>query len=339
MASAVTKLEAEFESAFAEIRGLFESCAQAQPRYNVPFGEFMAAVRMGADKYLTEEGTHAGNRLPAFLSRLHAADLYLALGCARGDEQAWWDFDRSYRGYMERNARYMAGSEVEADEVVEAVYVELYGTRVIDGVRKSKFATYTGLGSLKGWLRAIISHSVVDARRAHVPQIAIEDVNRAGDEVAEIHAGHAHAGAGENEIIERITRDRYVTHAAAALEQAFAALRDYEKLLLCYYYVDGLNLREIAGLVGNTGSALGLWFHREMKRPARGRGGRLHESTVMRWLDKIHTKVSDYFRATLAQDGITGEAADLCVRLAAEDLAGVNLRDHLTRAGAVAPRH
>ncbi|MBK7934438.1 MAG: hypothetical protein IPK01_13325 [Acidobacteria bacterium] len=54
---------------------------------------------------------------------------------------------------MERVARHLAKTDIDAQEVIDSVYVPNYtGTRVVDGERVSKFATYSGRGSLRGWV-------------------------------------------------------------------------------------------------------------------------------------------------------------------------------------------
>ncbi|MEJ7618180.1 MAG: hypothetical protein WKF30_14725 [Pyrinomonadaceae bacterium] len=63
-----------------------------------------------------------------------------------GRRAAWWDFDAGYRRYIERIARHLASAETQADEVIDLVYTELYGTRLVEGVRQSKFTTYMGRG-------------------------------------------------------------------------------------------------------------------------------------------------------------------------------------------------
>ena len=41
-----------------------------------------------------------------------------------------YPFDQSYRRYIERIARHLASVELDAEEVIDSVYVELYGTRI-----------------------------------------------------------------------------------------------------------------------------------------------------------------------------------------------------------------
>ena len=123
-------------------------------------------------------------------------------------------------------------------------------------------------------------------------------------------------------MLASVVRERYRTATVAALDQALATLDDHEKLLLLYYHVDGLKLREIAKLVQEPMSPIRRWFQR------RSRSGRVHESTVMRWLEKAYEKVSDRFAAELAhKHQLSAEEIDICMSIATEDLGhGLNLK-------------
>ena len=41
--------------------------------------------------------------------------------------------------------------------VADSLYGDLYGTTTRDGQRISKLASYTGRGSLEGWLRTVVT--------------------------------------------------------------------------------------------------------------------------------------------------------------------------------------
>ena len=112
-----------------------------------------------------------------------------------------------------------------------------------------------------------------------------------------------------------VVRERYRTATVAALDQALATLDDHETLLLLYYHVEGLKLREIARIVEEPKSPIRRWFQRRSSRRSR-----VHESTVMRWLDKVYRKVSDRFHAELAsKHGLKPEEIEICRAIAAED--------------------
>ena len=318
----------------AEMNALYARCTEATPNYGVSPEDFKAALRMAVEKYLVD---HAGGKTPTadqvreFLSDLQVADLYLALACACGNEHAWWDFDQSYRPYIERIARHLASAETHAEEVIDFVYVELYGTRVVAGVRQSKFATYTGRGSLRGWLRTVVWHAVIDMHRARHDEISIDDWSESGGETHDRPGWRAQALGGEGAMLDRIARERFQSATVAALDASFATLDDHEKLLLLYYHVENLKLREIARLVEEPSSPLRRWFQRQSKRRVSTPESRVHESTVMRWLERVYGKILDCFRNHLIEKNrLTSDEVEMCVELATEDMASEDVRRHLT---------
>ena len=116
-------------------------------------------------------------------------------------------------------------------------------------------------------------------------------------------------------MLTSVVRERYRSATVAALDQALSTLDDHETLLLLYYHVEGLKLREIARIVEEPKSPIRRWFQRRNTRRSR-----VHESTVMRWLDKVYRKVSDRFHAELAgKHGLKPEEIEICKAIAAED--------------------
>ena len=135
---------------------------------------------------------------------------------------------------------------------------------------------------------------------------------------------------GESEIIDEITRNRYRKATINAIANAFAGLEDHEKLLLLYYHVENMKLREIAKLVENEGSALRGWFQR--KTQTRDAGGRTHESTVMRWLEKSYARVLELFTRELREvRRFSPDEIAQCVELATADLTAGNIFAGLRR--------
>jgi DNA-directed RNA polymerase specialized sigma24 family protein len=72
-------------------------------------------------------------------------------------------------------ARHLASTGTDADEVIDSVYAELFGTKLVAGVRRSKFRSYTGRGTLRGWLRAVVSNAVVDLYRGRQDEVPLEN--------------------------------------------------------------------------------------------------------------------------------------------------------------------
>ncbi len=211
-------------------------CVDAAPNFDITKECFCENLARAVRKYLCRDEMPPPTtaEIEQFLNELQLQDLFLAIACANGNERAWWEFDQQHRGYLERVARHLASSDVNAEEVVDSVYVELYGTRIVDGVRQSKFATYTGRGSLRGWLRTIVWHALVDLHRASHDEVSLDEMTETVGE------GHAQtqflqpAPGGESEMLDEIVRERYLKTTTNALNTAFSSLDDHEKLLLLF---------------------------------------------------------------------------------------------------------
>lgn len=310
---------------------IYARCQKNAPNFGVKPEQFKDSLFKTISKYLgAAEASDAGD-VDSLLAQIQADDLFMAIACANGNERAWWEFDQQHRSYVERVARHLAKTEVDAQEVIDQVYVELYGTKIVDGERVSKFSTYSGRGSLRGWLRTVIWHSLVDLHRASHDEVSLDEMTEnVGEGMA--HASFAEAApGGEDEMIDHITRERYRKATVSALEAAFGSLEDHEKLLLLFYHVENLKLREIARLVENEASPLRGWFQRKSQTRNDNPSGRIHESTIMRWLEKSYARVLQLFKSELAEKGgLAKDEIEICLGLATQDLAGNNLFKNLS---------
>ncbi|HKO96444.1 MAG TPA: sigma-70 family RNA polymerase sigma factor [Pyrinomonadaceae bacterium] len=307
----------------AEFEAIYARCAETYPEFSLSKDDFREALLRSVEKYrlaCAERGeTPSVDAMRKFLSELQSVDLYLTIACASGNEPAWWQFDRQYRTFIERVARHLAGSGTDVDEVIESVYVDLFGTKVEEGLRQSKFRSYTGRGSLRGWLRTIIWHTVVDLYRRKQDEVPLEEVSRSG-ESRERQPSRIEPHGSEELIVENVLRERYKSLSGTALDESLATLDDHETLLLLYYHVEGLKLREIARLVERPASPIRRWFQQQSKRRATN-PSKVHESTVLRWLEKVYRKVADRFRTELAQKhGLNAAEIEICESIAAEDI-------------------
>ncbi len=311
---------------------MFTRCAENAPNFDLLLDCFKDSLKKSVRKYIAANPTESATieEITAFLSQIQADDLFLALACANGNERAWWEFDQQHRSYLERVARHLARTEIDAQEVVDTVYVELYGTRVVDGERVSKFATYSGRGSLRGWLRTVIWHSLVDLHRASHDEVSLDEMTETVGE-GYTHASFAKTKLGDEvDMIDQIAKDRYRKATLTAIENAFAKLDDHEKLLLLYYHVENLKLREIARMVEDSASPLRGWFQRKSANREKNSASRIHESTVMRWLEKSYAKVLNSFRAELYKThNLNEKEVEICLELATQDLASPNLYRNL----------
>src|SRR6266404_7536712 len=317
----------------SQVDAIFADCVKAHPDFGLSPADFREAVSRAVRKYLmVQRTTPSTEDIEHFIGELQHRDLYLALACARGNEQAWWEFDRQYRSFIERWARHLVRSGSDADEIIDFVYVELLGTRIVGGVRQSKFRTYTGRGTLRGWLRTVMLHAVVDLYRGRKDEVSLEEWAGSGEETQGRYASLAATRGTEELMLVKAVRERYRAATMTALDQSLAALDDHETLLLLYYHVEGLKLREIARIVEQPRSPIRRWFQRQSKLRVGQSPGRVHESTVMRWLEKVYKKVADHFHAELAnKHGLNPAEIEICKAIAAEDPAqGVRLDARVT---------
>lgn len=315
--------QALLDGANAVIESIYARCVENSPNYGVKQECFGRSVLKTAGKFVVSSGPSQTTEaeITDFIGNLHADDLFLAIACSNGNERAWWEFDQSHRSYLERVARHLAKTEIDAQEVVDQVYVDLYGQKIVDGERVSKFATYSGRGTLRGWLRTVIWHSLVDLHRASHDDVSLDEMTESvGEGMA--HANFAEpALGGEDDMLDSIERSRFRAATVSSLEAAFASLEDHERLLLLYYHVENLKLREIATLVEDETSPLRGWFQR--RNASREGGGRTHESTVMRWLEKSYGRVLTAFKENLGKvHGFSDSEVAICLELATEDLSG-----------------
>ena len=334
MPAEISQNEALLSKCESLMNEIHAKCVSEFPNFGVAPDTFTAALKKTAHKYLfsvEEPSAVTSEELGAFLNELQTKDLFLALACAAGNEYAWWEFDQQYRSYIERVARHLASSETDATEVIDIVYVELYGTRVVDGMRVSKFATFSGRGSLKGWLRTVVWHSLVDLHRVSHDEVSLDEMMENVGE-AHTHASFSEpAKGGEAETVEQITRNRYRSAALGAIKKVFSDLEGHEKLLLLYYHVESMKLREIARLVESPESPLRNWIQRKSNARVKDGENKIHESTVMRWLDKTYSKILKLFRDELSvKGGLNEEEIGVCMKIVTDDMAAPGLYQSLT---------
>jgi RNA polymerase sigma-70 factor, ECF subfamily len=270
-------------------------------RYSVSQESFALALHASAEKYLFKTSPSISDKdVRQFLEQLNTEDLYFAIACASGDEAAWNDFMGEYRSFLEGVARKLISNETAAEEIVEVAFAELYGLRGNEGRRASKFASYSGRGSLKGWLRAVLFQISIDHHRRHNRFVQPDedmDLDRLASPAAPVSANAA------DEI-----GDRYREATERALEQALSELEPKMKLMLSYYYYDNLTLKQIGRLFG------------------------VHEATASRWLARVQKDIRQAVEKILQRDyKFNTVQIKECLNFAAES-EGVNVRSLLAEA-------
>ena len=237
-------------------------------RFGLALGDFAGILQEVAAKYLPRDASQA--EVLELIGGLRLEELAMARACARGNEAAWEVFLTRYREKLYRAAHSIASEDSAARELADSLYADLYGTRSADGRRISKLDSFTGRGSLEGWLRAVLAQEYVNRYRRQQRLVSLEEQTDAG---AQFRAAERDPSQAHDPRLEEAT------------DQALAALPGEDKFILAGYYLDGRTLAEIARLLG------------------------VHESTVSRRLEKITTALRKSILVRLVKLGMTSKEA------------------------------
>ncbi|HEV2350930.1 MAG TPA: RNA polymerase sigma factor [Terriglobia bacterium] len=231
--------------------------ASAAARWCVPIEEFAQAAWKGVAAAAESEPAE----IPKLLSALRSEDLALALGCARGNEEAWNTFCAKFRAILYEAALAIAHQEVEARELADSLLAELYGLDTSSPARSSRFAYFHGRSSLKTWLRAVLHQRYVDEYRR-------------SSRLVQLPEDPPETAEAETPVSEDEDR-RYAECLGEAVEATLKEIPADEKLLLGYYYVQELTLKQIGRLTSE------------------------HEATISRHLEALRKKLRKRIEAHL----------------------------------------
>lgn len=259
-------------------------------RLGLSLGDFSACLQRICAKYLPAGATE--EEIKSFCSGLRLEELALARACAAGQEAAWTEFLNRYRAPLYQAGYAIAHDEATGRELADSLYADLYGLKSgADGQpRASKLSSYTGRGSLEGWLRAVLAQDYVDRYRRQRRLVSLEEQTEAGVQFAAAAPATAASNADS-----RLTR---------ATDEALAALDAESRYLLAAYFLDGRTLAQI-------GRALGA-----------------HESTISRKLERVTATLRKQILRALRQAGMSQRAAEEALDIDVRDLA-VNVRERL----------
>lgn len=204
-----------------------KSCGE---KYGLSLQDFAGILDEVSRQYLPKDAT------PGEAAELHHSlrleELALARACANGCEPAWECFLSRYRQKLYEAAGAIAREESIARELADSLYTDLFGTRQSeDGRRISKLASYTGRGSLEGWLRTVLAQNYVNRYRSQRRLVGFDD---------KIQAGRQCEAGAEVPADPRLEQ---------AVDRALVELPAEERLILASYYLDGRTLAEIARML------------------------------------------------------------------------------------------
>lgn len=251
----------------------------------------------------------AGKSLPAceprntriFFAGLRLEELALARGCAAGNEHAWEVFMARYREKLYDIAGYIAKETSAARELADSLYTDLYGINVRDGKRLSRLSSYSGRGSLEGWLRTVMAQEFVNRYRRQRRLVSLEEESEEGTQFA---AASPEPEAAADARLE------------AAVNEVLDSLLPSDRFVLASYYLDQRTLAQIAQVLS------------------------VHESTISRKLDKLVKAIRKQVLAGLSKRGMSRRQAEEALEADVRDMR-VNIRSRLTQesAGPTFPEH
>ena len=267
---------------------LYRRCRAA--RRGVSPAEFGAALTASAGRAF--DGREATARqIEQYLTGLHLEDLALAVACANGHDSAWDAFIGTFRPVLYRAADALDATG-NARELADAIYADLYGTRVNEGRRESLLRQYHGRSSLATWLRAVLTQRHVDRIRAtrRLEPLPDEELQRASTSCA---------------VDVDPAQSRRQVLLQKALAAALFALAPRDRLRLACYY------------------------QRQLTLAATGRILKEHEATVSRQLARTRRVVREEIERELQRAGLSTTEIAEAFAAAASDAGTFDLQQVL----------
>lgn len=191
------------------------------------FAAIVAAIGQKVNHGLPPGSVADLSRKAAFFRGLHLAELALAHACALGRDAAWQAFLSRYRSFLVQTAISITGSATLGHDLADALYAELYGLRSVEGERRSPLSSYSGRGSLQGWLRTTLVQRFRDHHRSTYREAPLDDLDAP--------APMSTSPADPN--LQRVT---------AAVAQTLRSVDPEDRFLLSAYYLDRQTLAQIA---------------------------------------------------------------------------------------------
>jgi RNA polymerase sigma-70 factor (ECF subfamily) len=241
------------------------------------FGIILCEV---GQKYVTA-GSSSEGEIRTFLLSLRVEELALARACAAGNNAAWEIFLTRYREKLYLSALRIAREDSVARELADTLYADLYGTSTREGQRVSKLASYTGRGSLEGWLRTVVAQEYVNRYRRTKRLVSLDEESEEG---FQFQAPDPEPALPADSRLE------------AATDEALALLAAEDRMILSAYYLDERTLAEIARMLS------------------------VHESTISRKLEKLTKALRKQILSGLGRRGMSRRQAEETLEVDVRDL-------------------
>lgn len=223
----------------------------------------------------------AGANVEVFCGTLRVDDLILARACAAGNERAWEAFLLRFREKLYDVARQITREDSTGRELADSVYADLFGTKATEGQRISKLSSYTGRGSLEGWLRTVLAQEFVNTYRK---QRRLTSLDQEGEDGVQFAAPNSSAYPPLDPALDNAT------------DEALRALNTEERFVLSAYFLDGRTLAEIARVLS------------------------VHESTISRKVEKLTRQLRKAILKNLSRRGMSRRQAEEALSVDVRDL-------------------
>jgi RNA polymerase sigma-70 factor len=245
----------------------------------LPLEEFRARILAIATRNLRADA--AWWSIVDFTAKLNLEDLYLATACSARSDPAWARFLELYRKTLRDMHQFISpGAENPAD-LADHTVNDMF---LPDRSGQSRIASYDGRSSLVTWLRVIVTNRAINER-----QLAYNRVRR-------VEPDHDIPDSAGLESLETgIQAGRYGKALSDSIQSACGELGNQDRLIILWRYEEGMQLGQIAKLLG------------------------VHQSTVTRQIERMLRRVrADVVSILAARYGLSEAAIDECLASVAD---------------------
>jgi RNA polymerase sigma-70 factor len=216
-----------------------------------------------------------------FTRKLHTDDLYLAIACAARNEAAWQRFSEVFRKPLRDLHQFLSQGLETASDLADQTLIDMF---LPDRSGQSRIASYDGRSSVMTWLRVIVGNRAINER-----QRACNRVRRVEPEREIVDSSALEA------LDSGVRSERYYRFLHESLKQACHELTTQDRLILLWRYEKGLQLGQIARLIG------------------------VHQSTVTRQLERMLERLrGEVVEVLTSRYQMTQDAVDECLETVVE---------------------
>jgi RNA polymerase sigma-70 factor (ECF subfamily) len=205
----------------------------AWPEIDVPVVAFL--------RHLADLSAQSSAPLPI----AHAADVFLAFACARGDGRALAALLARFGPEMAQVIAQVDSSPSFRDEAMQVVREKLFVA--LDG-EPPKIATYAGRAALRSWLRVVVKRVALNLVRGvnHADSAGLSDVDlvAAGDVPPDL----------------AYMKGLYREHFEGATREAFRALSSRERTVLRLHLEEQMTLAQIGAIYEVSHATVARWL-------------------------------------------------------------------------------